>query len=223
MKKDPNAKMEKQLLELLKKVLPKATHDPQLAGQIYAAVEQELKVKNRSQSFADLCERIELPSLEPDDVEAVKQQLALAFQGGDVTVKPNKKARSVAVEVGLPDGTQFSSEIKVRAQGAEEEEEQPTAPFVALPVCLPGDKELVWFLGRRENLSPDEAGISLSRVEEEFWATKTGLKLQKDRVEKCFAEFIARVPAGMLTESGLKRHYKQPEAVKLLRPLVKKA
>ena len=31
-------------------------------------------------------------------------------------------------------------------------------------------------------------------------------------------EFISRVPAGMLSELGLKRHYKLPEPVKVLRP-----
>ena len=41
MKKETKAN-EAQLLELLKKVLPKATHDAQLAGKIYQAVELEL-------------------------------------------------------------------------------------------------------------------------------------------------------------------------------------
>jgi len=36
-------------------------------------------------------------------------------------------------------------------------------------------------------------------------------------VEKTFAEFISRVPAKMLGESGLKRHYKEPEPLKQLR------
>jgi hypothetical protein len=36
-------------------------------------------------------------------------------------------------------------------------------------------------------------------------------------VERSFPEFIARVPAGLLGDAGLKRHYKLPEAVKILR------
>jgi hypothetical protein len=82
---------------------------------------------------------------------------------------------------------------------------------------LPGDKELVWLLGKRENLSPEEAGIAVTKAEEEFWASKTGQKLIRDRVERNFPEFIARAPAGMLGEMGLKRHYKTPEPIKPLR------
>ena len=44
----------------------------------------------------------------------------------------------------------------------------------------------------------------------------------RDRVERSFPEFIARVPGGMLSEVGLKRHYKTPEPVKLLRALAKR-
>jgi hypothetical protein len=47
---------EAQLLDLLKKVLPKATHDAQLAGEIYQAVELELN----SKTFAGSC-RAQLP------------------------------------------------------------------------------------------------------------------------------------------------------------------
>jgi hypothetical protein len=88
---------------------------------------------------------------------------------------------------------------------------------VPFPVCLPGDKELVWLMGKRENMSPDEAGIALTKAEEEFWASKTGQKLIRDRVERSFPEFIARAPAGVLNERGLKRHYKTPEPIKSLR------
>ena len=47
-----------------------------------------------------------------------------------------------------------------------------------------------------------------------------GQKLLRDRVEKTFAEFIARVPAAALADSGMKRHYKTPEPRKTLRRLV---
>jgi hypothetical protein len=127
------------------------------------------------------------------------------------------------VEVSLTDGTQFSGEIKVNPNvGVEASEEQEiTLKFVPFPVCLPGDKELVWLLGKRENLSAEEAGMALTKAEQEFWASKTGQKLLRDRVERSFPEFIARVPAGMLNELGLKRHYKTPEAIKPLRALKK--
>jgi hypothetical protein len=66
-------------------------------------------------------------------------------------------------------------------------------------------------------MTSEEAGIAVTKLQEDFWASKTGQKLIRDRVEKSFPEFIARVPAGMVNEVGLKRHYKEPEAIKLLR------
>jgi hypothetical protein len=82
------------------------------------------------------------------------------------------------VEVELPEGGQFSSEIKVgAATAANSEEQEVILKFVPFLVCLPGDKELVWPLAKRENLTPEEAGIALSKLEEEFWASKTGQNL----------------------------------------------
>jgi hypothetical protein len=223
MKNETKKTTEAQLLDLLKKVLPKATHDAQLAGKIYQAIELELKAKARGSAFEKFCAKVELPDLEPKSLEEVKTQLAASFGQGDVTLKPNRKDKSVAVEVSLTDGTQFSGEIKVNPNaGAEAGEEQEiTLKFVPFPVCLPGDKELVWLLGKRENMSPEEGGMALTKAEQEFWASKTGQKLLRDRVERSFPEFIARVPAGMLNELGLKRHYKTPEPIKPLRALKK--
>jgi len=58
----------------------------------------------------------------------------------------------VAVEVALIDGTQFSGEIKVNPNVgvAGQREQEITLKFVPFPVCLPGEKELVWLLGKRE-------------------------------------------------------------------------
>ena len=219
MKKETNKSTEVQLLELLKKVLPKATHDAQLAGQIYQAVEIELKAKSRASAFDKFCAKVELPDLEPKSVEAVKEQLQASFGEADITLKPDKKEKSLAVEVALPDGNQFSGEIKVNPNAGQEvsDEQEITLKFVPFPVCLPGDKELVWMLAKRENMSPEEAGIALSKAEEDFWGSKTGQKLLRDRVERIFPEFIGRVPAGVLSELGLKRHYKTPEPLKVLR------
>jgi hypothetical protein len=213
------ATVEVQLLGLLKKVLPKATHDPRLAGEIYSAIENELKSKARASAFEKFCTRLELPDLEPKTVATVQKQFADSFSDGDVTIKPNRKEQSLAVEVSLPDGSQWSNEIKVRPLGATDDGEQEVVlKFVPFPVSLPGDKELVWFLAKRENMTPEEAGIALAKVEEDFWASKTGQKLIRDRVERSFPEFISRAPAGMLNELGLKRHYKTPEPVKIMRP-----
>jgi len=210
------------LLELLKRVLPKATHDTQLAEKIYQAIEGELKAEARVMAFEKFCDKIELPNLEQKTVEDVKLQLAASFGDGDITLKPNKKEQSLMVEVSLPEGDQFSSEIKVGPVAAASEEQEVTLKFVPFPVCLPGDKELVWLLAKRENMTPEEAGIALSKLEEEFWASKTGQKMIRDRVERGFPEFIARVAGGSLTEVGLKRHYKTPEPVKLLRTAPKR-
>jgi hypothetical protein len=84
---------------------------------------------------------------------------------------------------------------------------------------LPEDPELVWALARREDLAPEEATRALASIQEEFWATKNGQKLLRGRRERSFAEFVAHVPASTLLESGLKRHYKEPESLKTLRPL----
>ena len=223
MKKETKKSNEAQLLDLLKRVLPKATHDAELAGKIYQAIELEFKSKARANAFEKFCGGIELPNLEPKTVADVKLQLATSFGDGDITVKPNKKEQSLMVEVALPEGGQFRSEIKVGAvAAADSEEPEVTLKFAPFPVCLPGDKELVWLLAKRENLTPEEAGIALSKLEEEFWASKVGQKLIRDRVERSFPEFIARVSGGLLTEVGLKRHYKIPEPLKLLRSAPKR-
>lgn len=219
MKKENNKAAEAQLLDLLRKVLPKATHDVQLAGKIYQAVELELKAKAKVLAFEKFCTKVELPDLEPNSIDEVKTQLAASFGDADVTLKANRKQKSLAIEVALPDGSQFSGEINVNpnARNGETDEQEITLKFVPFPVCLPGDKELVWLLAKRESMSPGEAGIALSKVEEDFWASKAGQKMLRDRVERNFPEFIARVPGGMLSEVGLKRHYKTPEPIKLLR------
>ena len=220
-KKEPRKVPDLELLNLLKQVLPKATHDPKLASQIYKAIETELKAKARATAFEKFCAKVALPDLEPKSIAEVQTQLAASFGDGDVTIKPNRKDKTLAIEVALPDGSQYRSEIKVNPDAVVTEEEEPeiALKFVACPVALPGDPELIWVLGKRENMTGEEAGIALAKIEEEFWASKTGQKLIRDRVERSFPEFITRVPAGMLTELGLKRHYKLPEALKVFRPL----
>jgi hypothetical protein len=215
----PKTMNEAQVLDLLKKVLPKATHDPKLAGQIYDAIEREFKRKASEEAFAKFCAKAELPDLEHKSLVELERQLADAFgQGADVTLKPNKREEAVAVEVGLPDGSQFAGRIEVREteEAAEEGDPEVTVKFAPCPVSLPGDTELVWMLAKRETMTPEEAGIALTKLEDDFWASKTGQKLIRDRVERSFPEFISRVPAGMLSEVGLKRHYKIPEPVKVL-------
>ena len=216
----PKKNEEAALLDLLKRVLPKVALDPETAGKIYQAFEAELKAKSRETAFEKFCERVELPNLEEETLDNVRLQLASSFTNGDITIKPNKKDDVLAVEVALPDGSNFQSTIKVRPVAPVEDGEQEVAlKFVPFPVSLPGDPELVWLLAKTENLSAEEAGMALTKCEEEFWASKQGQKLQRDRVERSFPEFVSRAPAALLREVGLKRHYKTPEPVKVLRPL----
>ncbi len=219
MKKEKNHAPEAQLLDLLRKVLPKATHDAALADKIFQAVQNELKAKAKVAAFEKFCTRVELPDLETKSIEAVKQQLSESFGDADLTVKADRKEKRLAVELALADGTQLTSEIKVNpnAGNGADGEAEAASKFAAFPVCLPGDKEMIWLLGKHENLSAEEAGMKLTRLQEDFWASKTGQKLLRDRVERNFPEFIARVPAGVLSDAGLKRHYKSPEPLKSLR------
>lgn len=218
MKKSSSKSNEVQLLELLKKILLKATHDADLAQKIYQAAELELKAKSRATAFDKFCAHVELPDLEQKSIDDVQRQFTAAFGDADITLKPDRKEKSLAVELALKDGTQFNGEIPVNpSAGAEDDEQEIKLKFVPFPVCLPGDKELVWMLAKRENMSPEEAGMALTKLEEDFWGSKTGQKLLRDRVDRIFPEFIARVPGGMLSEQGLKRHYKTPEPLKILR------
>ncbi len=210
-----------QLLDLLRAILPKVAPDPAFAEKIYSAFEAELRIKNRAVSFEKFCERIQLPDLEAKTLEEVKQQLVAGFGDADLDIEPNEDGKGLRVDVSLPDGTQFHSRILVRPNATEGSDEQEiTLKFISFPVAMPGDQELVWTLGKRENLTNDEAAIALTKIEDDFWASTNGQKLLRDRVERSFPEFIARVPAGLLGDVGLKRHYKLPETLKVLRPSV---
>jgi len=207
-----------QLLNLLRSVLPKIAPDPALAEQIYSACEAELRSKNQVNSFEKFCDRIELPDLEPKTIEQVKEHFTAGFGDADVDIVPDEDTKAVNVDVSLPDGTQFHSRIPVRPPALEgSDEPEVSLKFVAFPVAMPGDKELIWAMAKRENMTNDEAAIALTKIEDDFWASKTGQKLLRDRVERSFPEFVARVPAGLLGDAGLKRHYKLPEAIKILR------
>ena len=205
---------EAQFLSLLQKVLPKTTKDTHLASTIYEEVAKEVRLLNSLASFEKFCETGALPNVEPETVAELQSELAGKFGEANVVITPDENGAGLAVEIALPDRT-VSSRVKIDPTCAAEEEVK--APFVPFPVALPEDPELVWMLGRREDLGPDEAARALAKIEDEFWATKKGQQLQRERVEKSFAEFITHVPASALTESGLRRHYKEPETLKALR------
>ena len=216
--KPKSTNKEAQLLELLKKVLPKTITDPKLADKVYSACVEELKSKTKVTSFEKFCEKCELPDLKAATISEVKEQFETSFGKGAVTVKPDAEKESLKVEVNVGEDT-FQGTVKVRPVGEIDEEQEVPLKFVPFPVCLPSDPELVWVLGRHENLTPDEGCIKLTKLQEDFWASKTGQKLLKDRVERSFPEFISRAPSKALTELGLKRHYKEPEPIKAFRTL----
>lgn len=209
---------EAQVLELLKSILPKTIPDPKLVEKVYSACELEIKSRNRVGSFEKFCEKCELPDLEPETVAGVKQQFEGSFGKGAVALLPNPEKEMLHVEVQLPDAT-FTGTVKVRPVGEVEEDQEVKLKFVSFPVALPADPELIWTLAKKENMTADEAAITLNKIQDDFWASKMGQKCLRDRVERTFAEFVARVPSKALTEVGLKRHYKEPEAVKVLRQL----
>jgi hypothetical protein len=219
MAKKPKVNPEQELLELLKRVLPKAVPDPKMAQKILSACEREIQAKARLGAFEQFCERCELPDLEPKTLAEVTGQFEQSFGKGKVSVVPRPAKQAATVEIVMPDES-FEGVIKVKAANSEESEEPEFKPkLVPFPVCLPGDPELVWILGRAETLGPDEACRALLKAQDDFWGSKAGQKLLRDRVERSFPEFILRAPGKMLSELGLKRHYKEPEPIRTLKAL----
>jgi hypothetical protein len=216
----PKPISEAQFLSLLEKALSIAVKDPHLSSAIYEAVAKEIRLVNILQSFEKFCEKGALPDLQPETLTGLQVELADKFGDQNVSIIPEEKGDAVAVEIALPDRT-VTAKVKVQSpeEAAAEMDGEAKVPFVPFPVALPEDPELVWVLARREDFAPDEAARALTKIEEEFWQTKAGQKLLKERVQRSFAEFIANVPAAMLLESGLKRHYKEPEPLKTLRLL----
>ena len=212
---------EVQFLALLDKVLAKIMSDLRLRAAIQDEVAKEIRIVNHLASFTKYAEKASVPDTAPETVEELQNQLAEAF-GGDATVAvtaDEEESGALAVEITLPDRT-VSSQIKVQpGGGAEEEEGGPAAPFVPFPVTLPQDPELVWVLARREDLGPDEAARALASLEEEYWASKAGQQRLRKGGERTFADFVAAVPSAALLESGMKRHYKDPEKIHALRLL----
>lgn len=214
---------ERDVLDLLKSILPKATNDIDLASRIINAMERELQRKYQHVAFEKFCEKCELPNLDASSVMEVKKQLEDAFGKDALKVTQDKKSEALMIELETPDGV-LKGQIKAGQTGGAEgsDEQEMVLKFVSFPMALPGDPELVWTLAKRENLTSSEAAILLDKVQGDFWGSKAGQKLLRDRVERTFPEFVARVPTKMLTEVGLKRHYKEAEAVSVLRPELKK-
>jgi hypothetical protein len=210
------------LLNLLKSVLPKAVPDPKLADLIYAAFEKEITAKERTNSFEKFCAKAELPDLKEDSIAQVIEQFEASFGKGNVSLVPHSGKKAASVEVITPQGT-FEGTIKVNpdAKNGEGDENGDKPKFIPFPVALESDPEVVWMLGRDERLTPDDASVSLAKVQDGFWESKAGQQHLRKRTERTFPEFLAKVPGKVLTEAGLKRHYKEGEPlkqIKLLKP-----
>ncbi len=55
--------------------------------------------------------------------------------------------------------------MKEKKQSKSKRDEQNvTLKFVPFPASLPGDPELVWALAKCENMTNDEAGMALSKI-----------------------------------------------------------
>jgi hypothetical protein len=217
MSKKQKSKPQVEVLELLKSVLPKAVSDQRLADKIYSACEKEISAKSRVEHFEKFCSRAKLPDLNAESVDEVQRQFEESFGKGTVSVIPHLKKGAASVEV-VVDGEVLEGVIKVGKNGESDEEPEFKPKYIPFPVSLEADPELVWVLARGENLTPEEGAVLLSKTQDDFWASKQGQKLIRDRVERSFPEFISRVPSKMLSEIGLKRHYKEPEPVKRLKP-----
>ncbi len=214
----PKPLTEVQFLAILEKVLSRLLPDPKLRTSITGELSKEIKLQNELSSFAKFCEKGSVPDLQPETVAELQNQLASNF-GGDatVTVTPDSSGNGTAeVEITFPDRI-ISNQLKVNPAGGLGDEVK--APFVPFPVALDSDLGLVWVLARREDLGPDEAVRALAAIEDEFWASKSGQKQLREGADRSFAEFIAAVPSAALLDSGLKRHYKEPEALQTLRLL----
>ena len=213
----PKPLTEAQFLAFLEKALSAVLPDMKLRIAVQDAVSKEIRLHNNVASFTKFAAEGSVKDATPETVEELREQIAGTF-GADATVEvtPDEEGKGVGVEIVLPDRT-ISSEIKVNADAGKEDDGQPKAPFVPFPVTLPADDALVWVLARREDLGPDEAGRALAHIEELFWASKAGQQFQRKGGEKTFAEFIANVPSAALLESGMKRHYKEPEPIHSLR------
>lgn len=212
-------KQEAQLLNLLKSILPKAVSDAKLAEKIYSAFEKEISAKERAMAFEKFCKRVELPDLEKKSLGEVQKQLETTFGKGSVSLVPHPEKKAVSVEVETQNGV-FESVIKVgEVAESQDEDDEIKIKFVPFPVAMPGDPELVWMLGRDERMTPEEAAIALGKAQESFWESKAGQQHLRNRVERAFPEFIAKVPSKMLSEVNLKRHYKEPEPVKQIKLL----
>lgn len=175
---------------------------PDEREDILAKLRQRWSFLHVRSHFDEFLKSYKLKSLAASEILEIKRFMAEIFPNEQVTLEPDEKCQILAVSVQTPEGKldgQFTIEPS--------EEKAPKPAFLPFLVCRVGDPGLAWVFGRVETLSEPEARIALNSVAQEFWQTKKGLKLMK-KTQRTFEAFVEHVPAGLLTNEGLKRHYK---------------
>ena len=175
---------------------------PDEREDILAKLSQRWSFLHVRSHFDEFLKSYKLKSLAASEILEIKRFMAEIFPNEQVTLEPDEKGQILAVSVQTPEGKldgQFTIEPS--------EEKAPKPAFLPFLVCRVGDPGLAWVFGRVETLSEPEARIVLNSVAQEFWQTKKGLKLMK-KTQRTFEAFVEHVPAGLLTNEGLKRHYK---------------
>jgi len=175
---------------------------PDEREDILAKLRQRWSFLHVRSHFDEFLKSYKLKSLAASEILEIKRFMAEIFPNEQVTLEPDEKCQILAVSVQTPEGKldgQFTIEPS--------EEKAPKPAFLPFLVCRVGDPGLAWVFGRVETLSEPEARIVLNSVAQEFWQTKKGLKLMK-KTQRTFEAFVEHVPAGLLANEGLKRHYK---------------
>ena len=175
---------------------------PDEREDILAKLRQRWSFLHVRSHFDEFLKSYKLKSLAASEILEIKGFMAEIFPNEQVTLEPDEKCQILAVSVQTPEGKldgQFTIEPP--------EEKAPKPAFLPFLVCRVGDPGLAWVFGRGETLSEPEARIALNSVAQEFWQTKKGLKLMK-KTQRTFEAFVEHVPAGLLANEGLKRHYK---------------
>ena len=210
---------EEEVINLLNDILPEVTQDPAVSGRIVNAVQKKLRHKSQVAAFHEYCQKCPVPDLTEETVKELTARFEHEFGKHGLELDADNSENKLYVEAKIGDAI-LTSEIPVNERPLDEDEEQEVKlKFIPFPVALSGDPELVWLMAKKENLSNDEAGMALATAQAEYWETKSGQNALRKGSQRSFQDFISRVPAKMLSEVGLKRHYKDPEPLKVIRQL----
>jgi hypothetical protein len=147
-----------------------------------------------------------LKSLDRADVyelEARAHQLLddpRTFEGPKIETSPNLAGVRLTVT-----GEGWSEAIDV--QVAEAPAEKRKICWVPFPVADPSNPQLVWELGRDDQVAPEVALKGLYQLESVFWKTLKGQQLAKH--SKTFECFLSNASPTGLGRCGIRRHYRQ--------------